>query len=129
MDSIENAIIEHLEQIPTVANAEGWQGEAPWTRAVKQALVDVGRKYSWLTAANGCDSDDGAEWLYEVVWYQSDKANHFTDICLAAESEWGGEGAIKVDFEKLLVARTRYRVIGTVHCIQFSQRIKGNHNL
>ena len=111
MDTIERNIVAELEEIPSRAKEEEWSGESPWTRAVKQALVDVGRKFHWLTVANGCDSDDGSEWLYDVVWYQADKSDHFVDIFLVAESEWEGENAIKVDFEKLLVARTKYRVM------------------
>ncbi len=48
---------------------------------------------------------------YDVVWYQNDRANHMTDVPLVAESEWGGEHAVKEDFEKLLVARSRYRIM------------------
>jgi hypothetical protein len=79
--------------------------------AVKTALVGVGREFGWLTAANGCETDEGKEWLYDVVWYQSDSAGHMTDVPLVAESEWGSENAIKEDFEKLLVSRSRYRVM------------------
>ncbi|WP_028453845.1 hypothetical protein [Chitinilyticum aquatile] len=111
MDYIEVAIKDALEGVPARATAEQWQGESPWTIAVKMVIVKIGRDFGWLTAANGCDSDEGKEWLYDVVWYQSDQAHHITDVPLVAESEWGGEDAIKEDFEKLLVARSRYRVM------------------
>jgi hypothetical protein len=56
MDTIERHIVDELKTIPIRAKKEEWSGEPPWTRAVKQALVDIGRKFHWLTAANGCDS-------------------------------------------------------------------------
>ena len=78
---------------------------------VDETLAKVGRQNGYLTAANQVDSDEGKEWLYDVVWYQSDQAGHMTDVPLVAESEWGGFGAVKEDFEKLLVSRSRYRVM------------------
>lgn len=94
-----------------MAKDQGWNSDAQWSVAVKKAIVDTGRAFGWLTAANGCESDEGKEWLYDVVWYQSDKSGHVTDVPLVAESEWGSENAIKEDFEKLLVARSRYRIM------------------
>ena len=79
--------------------------------AVNGAIVSVGREFGWLTAANGCETDEGKEWLYDIVWYQSDRADHMTDVPLVAKSEWRGENFIKEDFEKLLVSRSRYRVM------------------
>ncbi|MBM9536188.1 hypothetical protein [Desulfobulbus alkaliphilus] len=111
MDTVELAIQSALEAIPERSETEQWQGERPWSVAVKAAIVGVGREFGWLTAANGCETDEGKEWLYDVVWYQSDRADHMTDVSLVAESEWGGENAIKEDFEKLLVSRSKYRVM------------------
>ena len=111
MDKTEAAIKFALERIPKKAEDECWNGETPWTIGVKEAIVAVGRELGWLTASNGCDSDEGKEWLYDIVWYQSDRAGHMTDVPLVAESEWGGETAIKEDFEKLLVSRSKYRVM------------------
>ena len=109
MDPVEAAIQAALELIPARAAAGHWT-DAMWTVAVKEALVYVGRSFGWLTAASGCNADQG-EWLYDVVWYQSDHANHMTDVPLVAESEWGRGSAVKDDFEKLLVARSKYRVM------------------
>ena len=112
MDTIESAIQAALQTIPARATDEQWQrGERPWSGAVKDAIVSVGRDFGWLTAANGCETHEGKEWLYDVVWYQSDGAGHMTDVPLVAESEWGGEIAIKDDFQKLLVSRSKYRVM------------------
>ena len=110
MDPVEAAIQAALQLIPARAAAGHWATDAMWTVAVKEALVSVGRSFGWLTAASGCNADQG-EWLYDVVWYQSDHANHLSDVPLVAESEWGRGGAVKDDFEKLLVARSKYRVM------------------
>ena len=111
-DAIEQQIVDELAGVPAKANAEdGQRSEVPWTKYVKQAVVDVGRRNGSRTAASGCSSDDGAEWLYDVVWYQVDEQGSMKDVPLVAECEWGGPRAIKGDFEKLLVARARYRVM------------------
>ena len=78
-----------MEEIPGRAQIEQWIGETPWTKGVKQAIVNVGRKFSYLTSASGCDSDDEGEWLYDIVWCQSDNAKHMTDVPLVAECKWG----------------------------------------
>jgi len=111
MAAVESAIQTGLKKIPAKATAEQWQGDTPWSVAVKAAILGVGRDFDWLTAANGCETDEGKEWLYDVVWYQADKAGHMTDVPLVAECEWQGEPWIKEDFEKLLVARSKYRVM------------------
>ena len=111
MDNTEEAIKLALEKIPEKATTEQWKGETPWTVAVKEALVSVGREFGCLTAANGCESDEGQEWLYDVVWFKSDNSGYMTDVPLVAESEWAGESAIKFDFDKLLVSRSKYRVM------------------
>jgi hypothetical protein len=111
LDSIETEIWAALQPIPVMAKAEGWLSDAQWTAAVKKALVCVGRKFGHGTAASGCESDEGAEWLYDVVWWKSDSEGDMTDVPLVAESEWGGEKAIQDDFQKLLVARSKYRVM------------------
>ncbi len=110
MDYVEKLIVDALQQMAVKAQQDGCS-TTEWTRRVKQAIVDVGRKLCWLTAANGCESDEGSEWLYDVVWYQLDQSKHMTDVPLVAESEWGQGDAAKADFEKLLVARAKYRVM------------------
>lgn len=100
MDCVEQAIQSALEAIPAKAAAAQWQGETPWTIAVKTALVEVGHEFGWLTAASQCESANGREWLYDVVWYQLDQAIHLTAVPLVAESEWGGRGADQGGFRE-----------------------------
>ncbi|MGD0280844.1 MAG: hypothetical protein ABSB95_00615 [Dissulfurispiraceae bacterium] len=66
MDTIESAIQSALSAIPNKADAEQWQGEKPWSKAVKSAIVRVGEEFEWLTAANRCKTYEGKEWLYDA---------------------------------------------------------------
>jgi hypothetical protein len=99
-----------LEEMSQRAQAEKWP-DPQWTIGVKDVIVKIGKRNGYLTAANQVQSDEGKEWLYDVVWYQSDKAGHLTDVPLIAESEWGNSNKVKEDFEKLLVSRSKYRII------------------
>lgn len=65
MNNTESAIVTGLNKVSELAKIQDWKGETLWTSAVKQSLVDVGREFGWLIAANKCDSDEGKEWLYD----------------------------------------------------------------
>jgi hypothetical protein len=108
-DDVEREIMSELLTASSVGQQFGWDNRA-WTRGVKNAIVAVGKRLNHRTAGNGCDSDDGCEWLYDVLWYKVDDA-FLRDVLLVAESEWGDLKAIKCDFEKLLVARADHRVM------------------
>lgn len=51
------------------------------------------------------------EWLYDVLWWHENDQGYAIDIPLVAESEWGGPGKFQDDFQKLLLARSKYRVM------------------
>lgn len=110
MDNIENQIVARIVKISILSKDENWN-DSQWTKGVKRILVEIGKEFGWMTAAHGCKTDESKEWLYDVVWFQSDKADHMTEVRLVAECEWGKFHAIKEDFEKLLVARSKYRVM------------------
>jgi len=112
MDPIEIAIQKALEVIPKTPRIAGWS-DTLRTREVKRALVRVAKANGWQTAANQCeDADEKCEWLYDVLCYRADEGKEsMTEVPLVAESEWGEEGAIVEDFDKLLVARATYRVM------------------
>ncbi len=105
-----NQIKSELEKMATNAQNNNWS-ETQWTIGVKEAIIKVGGDNKYRTAANQVKSDDGKEWLYDIVWYQADSAGHLTDVPLIVESEWGNSKLVKEDFEKLLVARSIYRVM------------------
>ena len=56
---------------------------------------------------------DYGEWLYDVTWldYEKSGSGELVDAPLAAECEWGNEGDIEDDFEKLLLARAGIRLM------------------
>lgn len=81
-----------------------------WTKAVKTKLCELGRELGCQVAASGVKFGY-REWLYDVTWleysqgYEPGLENQLVDVHLVAECEWGEFGAIKNDFEKLLLAR------------------------
>lgn len=111
MDYIEEKIQKALEAISARAKADNWKGEKPWTKAVKKAIVDVAKGEKWGTAANQCEeADENREFLYDIFCYRRGKES-MSEVQLVAESEWYSEGHIIEDFDKLLVARSTYRVM------------------
>lgn len=113
MDEVEMALCNALEGVAVSAHQSN-AGTGDWTKLVKCALVNVGKSYAsqkWVTGGNNCGSNTGHEWLFDVIWYEQDSDGKFLDLILAAESEWHGHDKIKEDFEKLLVARAKYRVM------------------
>ena len=56
---------------------------------------------------------DYGERLYDVTWldYEKSGSGELVDAPLAAECEWGNEGDIEDDFEKLLLARAGIRLM------------------
>ncbi|MCG8403381.1 MAG: hypothetical protein MJA84_17555 [Firmicutes bacterium] len=92
MDRIELEIQKSLEAIPQKAKTGGWKGNAQWTSAVKQGLVDVGQANGYRAAASVCNAYYGSEWLYDLVWYQyDDKTENTTDVPFVMECEWGNK--------------------------------------
>lgn len=87
-----------------------------WTKAVKSELCSIGRNFGCEVYAQGVPrkiKKDGGEWLYDVTWLVYDRSGHgeLTDAPLVAECEWGDYQEIEDDFEKLLLARARVRVM------------------
>jgi hypothetical protein len=111
MDDVELAIRTALENIRAKAKPEKWKIDKFRSKAVKKAIVGIGEQFGWRTAANGCKTDERKEWLYDIAWFQLDYVKNITDVPLVVEVEWGTRKYIKYDFEKLLVSRSKYRVM------------------
>ena len=108
-----------LNRLGAEAKAQdGWQRER-WTRSVKKELVRSGRENGYRTCASGIPDNapaacrpDWGEWLYDVVWLDApDQGFSVNSVPLVAEVEWGNEGEVWDDFQKLLVARAHVRVM------------------
>src|SRR5437660_330921 len=103
--NLESEIISALEAVP--AQIPGGMGEGVWTTAIKSSLIALGKKHGYGVCASGFPNKCDAEWLYDLVWFRNDRAQHLREVGLVAESELRVEPAeIKFDFEKLLVARS-----------------------
>ena len=90
-----------------------------WTRKVKTELCRIGQSLGCSVYASGVGKpyQSGGEWRYDVTWLEYEckgdpwRRSVLSNAHLAAECEWGGPGEICDDFEKLLLARARVRVM------------------
>ena len=94
-----------LEILPSAPDGD-------WFPAIATKLCVLGRKFGFqVGAARVADENrDWPEWLYDVTWleYEHEGERLLIEAPLVAECEWGKEGDIKDDFEKLLLARTGF---------------------
>lgn len=92
----------------------GGEKDGVWTHEVKKILVNMAPKTNGIeVCASGAGANWG-EWLCDVTWlqYSGERFQRpLLKMLLAAESEWGDEGDILDDFEKLLVCRADVRVM------------------
>ena len=86
-----------------------------WTRNVLTTLCKAGQALGYKVGANPRYVEDefrnSPEWLYDVYWLKYDKEGWVQSMPLAAESEWGGRDKVDYDYQKLLVARAKVRVM------------------
>ena len=109
---------------------EGWQ-RGQWSEGVKQELVRRGRENGYRTCASAIPDDapaacqpDWGEWLYDLVWLDvPDQMFAVNGLPLVAEIEWGNEGDVWDDFQKLLVARADVRVMVFDECPGLVERL------
>jgi hypothetical protein len=115
-DEIELKIKEILAKILQQAVEGGPDTNPWWTQRIKSELCILGHEEGYSVSATGCESLEKApetgEWLFDLIWAKGD--GHpwiFKEMPLAMECEWSpDENEIWWDFEKLLVARSKYRV-------------------
>jgi hypothetical protein len=79
--------------------------DKPWTRAITDALCEMGTKRAFLACGRGCKHC--GEWLLDIVWIG--RKRH--EIVLAVESEWGKPGDIEDDFDKLMSIKARHKLL------------------
>ena len=112
-----DVIKETLDKVTEALKAEN--SDAKWTREIKNHLCKVGKEKEYWVYASRCDEADDGEWLYDLTWLDY-KGVNLIDVKLALESEWGDEGEINDDFQKLLLVRADLR------CMIFSTQTKGD---
>lgn len=91
---------------------------ANWTRAVKKIMDNEVRtlRPNLLVAASSHETANCGEWLYDFVCYEYSDIG-LKDVILVAESEWPSLFTedylqdIQEDFEKLILARSPYRLM------------------
>ncbi len=133
MDQIEQTIANALTCcFPTIALQYNYGNSyIDWTNAVKAIFNAIGhtknyRSYSHFKTGGKYTCDEikqhvqqalrlpvpnyQKEWLYDILWWD-EQGGYVKDIPLVAESEWGDRGAVDADFQRLLLARSKYRVM------------------
>ena len=105
-ENIIDAIQRGLDDLDVSMN----EGSAAWTAAINTGLCRAGKELDLWVYAASCDAADGGEWLYDVTWLEYD-GDFLTAAALVAECEWSGLSHINEDFQKLLLARSRVRLM------------------
>ena len=93
---------------------QGDRSQTKWTEALIDTIGKVGVKEEYgyeVYAKNFKESvKDYGEWLFDMTWIKKDGDKW--EVVMAMESEWDpSETAFRDDFEKLMVARCRLRVM------------------
>lgn len=90
------------------------KGDREWTIAVKKALIDVAEKHELRVCSRLPDdykNNEIPEWMYDLIIYTKPD-DIFNEVFLVCESEWNlSIEEIIYDFEKLLFARSKVRLI------------------
>lgn len=81
-----------------------------WTEKVLTTLCKLGEKLDYKTRATGVP-DGGSEFLYDAIWINTDSGNRICSVPMVAECEWGNLEQVSYDFQKLLLARSKVRVM------------------
>jgi len=109
LDTTESGLVSSLKDIALQLKSSN-NGDAEWTYRIKEAIGRQGKEnYSVCTA--GFPRTYESEWLFDLVWYAQND-DFYTSLVLACEIEWKThKDCILYDFEKLLVARAKYRLM------------------
>lgn len=85
--------------------------ETEQTRHTKNAMAQIGKSEGYWVCASGCTHANGGEWLYDLCWLKYD-GETLIAAPLVMEIEWYSRDTdIDDDFQKLVLARSDYRVM------------------
>ncbi|MXW79535.1 MAG: hypothetical protein F4Z57_11250 [Gemmatimonadetes bacterium] len=109
-NDIVNRIVAEFRKVEREAPA---LGRPDWTIEVKTILCKLGRELGYTTWATGVLADycDGKEFLYDASWLVIDNCERTISCLMVAECEWDNLGEVEYDFQKLLLARSKVRVM------------------
>lgn len=114
--TIKKKISEELTSVTTYLNSEHKFSNTHWTAAIKAALVEIGKE-NYRVATAGKYLKDWGEWLYDLVWFDTERQCQpdmewlVKSIPLAVESEWAKGTEIDTDFDKLVQSRADLRLM------------------
>jgi len=99
--------------------ADKGAGNGVWTQAVKNAVVNAVSTDAYISVSGINDTAKrNGEWLFDVTFSKYDYGCNETrtdwrllGLELIVESEWGNDGDLLDDFEKLLVARSKRKLM------------------
>ena len=90
----------------------------PWTKEILTTLCKLGKELKYKPWAAGRKPNrvpnkygNGYEKLYDASWWKLDDCGRIISFPMVAESEWGDLKKIEEDFQKLLLARAKVRVM------------------
>ena len=106
---IEDQIVSALKSIPSQFPNGGSNRE--WTKAILLAIGKLGQELNYQVC--GLREHFQSAWLFDLCWYSSTAPDgKLLDMPLALESEWDVKyEGIKYDFEKLLIAKSKFKVL------------------
>lgn len=122
LDELLEKIIEKLDSLHDLIGDNEWHKRAVWTAGVYDALARAGRDFNYEIYATINETNlpealrdeylnpEYGGWLYDVSMAEV-KNDYSWSMMLVAECEWGDKSEIKHDFEKLLIARSDFRVM------------------
>ncbi len=117
MRSLEKTIHAHLNGIIEKEENGRRLSRDEWTKAVKQAVTEIGHKARWAVTTHGVRESDDPQWLLDLVWAKEwapagEKKRAFLKrIGLGMECEWNrSDEELDWDFQKLLVVRADLRL-------------------
>ena len=113
------AAFRRLEQeIPQRDPGDRPQSNGPWTKEILTTLCNLGKDLEYEAWAAGTSRNPvpneyrkKGEFLYDASWRESDCSCRIISFPMVAESEWGPLREIEYDFQKLLLARAKVRVM------------------
>jgi hypothetical protein len=116
-DIIEKKVMVGLNQVSRASIEEGWANDdSKWTQKIKEKLWTLGLNLGFEICSHNIGGIEliHGEWLYDMTWLEYDrrgKEGYLIDIPLVMESEWGKRDKVIDDFEKLLLARAKNKIM------------------
>ena len=106
------------KEIPQRDSGDRPQSNEPWTKEILTTLCNLGKDLKYEAWAAGTSHNpvpdeyrEKGEFLYDVSWRELDCSCRIISFPMVAESEWGSPQAVEYDFQKLLLARAKVRVM------------------